>query len=211
MDYLTALEDKLGYKFPVLVHYQMLDEYFPAVGLERAYENQRYVELTLQTVYSGEANALGAGKSPSAAVVYDILDGKYDDFLADYARQLKDFGHPVLFRLNNEMNGDWCWYSAFYTGKDTDLYKALWRYIHDIFVQNGVDNVVWVWNPHDLSRPAFEWNSYLLYYPGDEYVDVVGMTGYNTGPIFPGNAGGNLTRFIRQCTRNTRRFSISRL
>jgi len=119
-------------------------------------------------------------------MVYDILDGRYDDYFIAYADKLKEFGHPVLFRLNNEMNGDWCWYSAFYTGKDAEMYIKLWRYIHDIFVDRGVDNVVWVWNPHDVSLPAFKWNHYLMYYPGDEYVDVVGLTGYNNGTYFPG-------------------------
>ncbi|MDR3564248.1 MAG: glycosyl hydrolase [Negativicutes bacterium] len=186
MTYLEALENKLGFHFPFLLHYQMFDEYFPVMGLQRAYDNNKYVELTLQTVFSGEANALWAGSNRNETMVYDILDGKYDDYFADYARHLKDFGHPVIFRLNNEMNGDWCWYSAFYTGKDAELYQAMWRHIHDILDQNGVDNVVWVWNPHDLSRPAFKWNDYLLYYPGDEYVDIVGLTGYNTGTYFPG-------------------------
>ncbi|MDR3590145.1 MAG: glycosyl hydrolase [Negativicutes bacterium] len=186
MTALTELEKKVGYSFPILLHYQMFGEYFPAMGLQQAYENKKYVELTLQTVRAGEANALWSGPSGNETVVYDILDGKYDDYFADYASRLKEFGHPVIFRLNNEMNGDWCWYSAFYTGKDAELYQAMWRYIHAIFQREGVENVVWVWNPHDLSRPAFKWNHYLMYYPGDEYVDIIGLTGYNTGNYFPG-------------------------
>jgi hypothetical protein len=184
---LNELEAKLNFKFPFLLHYQMFDEYFPMMGLNKAYEDKRYVELTLQTVYSGQVNALWADKDRSnARMVYDILDGNYDEYFEEYARKLKAFGHPVIFRLNNEMNGDWCWYSAYYTSKDPELYKALWRYIHTIFDRNGVDNIVWVWNPHDLSRPDFKWNNYMAYYPGDEYVDIIGMTGYNTGTYFPG-------------------------
>jgi len=186
MTYLAEMEQSVGFSFPFLLHYQMFDEYFPVMGLQKAYDNKKYVELTLQTVCSGEANALWAGSNRNETMVYDILDGKYDDYFAEYAQHLKDFGHPVIFRLNNEMNGDWCWYSAFYTGKDTELYQELWRYIHDIFERNGVENVVWVWNPHDLSRPAFKWNHYLMYYPGDRYVDIIGLTGYNTGNYFPG-------------------------
>lgn len=183
---LNELEDKLNFQFPVLLQYQMMDNYFPSIGLEHAFEQGRTVELTLQTVYSGDANALWAGTNRNVSMVYEILDGKYDDYLVEYAQHLKDFGHPVIFRLDNEMNGDWCWYSAFYTGKDAELYKDLWRYIHDVFAKNGVDNVIWVWNPHDLSRPNFKWNHYIMYYPGDEYVDVIGMTGYNTGTYFEG-------------------------
>lgn len=186
MNRLGELENQLEHRFAVLLHYQMFDDYFPVYGLQNAYENGRYVELTLQTTYAGEVNALWQNSSRNLTMVYDILDGKYDDYFADYARKLKEFGHPVLFRLNNEMNGDWCWYSAYYTGKDTELYKALWRYVHAVFERNGVDNVIWVWNPHDRSLPDFKWNNYLMYYPGDECVDVIGLTGYNTGNYFPG-------------------------
>ncbi|SDE21970.1 glycoside hydrolase family 26 protein [Sporomusa acidovorans] len=174
---LDLLESQLTYTFPVLVRYQSFDENLPVMGLQAAYERGRTVELTLQTAYNFTDNS---------SAIYDILDGKYDEYFNRYATQLKAFGHPVLFRLNNEMNGDWCWYSAHYYSKDAELYKAMWRYIRTIFDQNDVDNVIWVWNPHDLSFPDFKWNHYLMYYPGDEYVDVIGLTGYNTGNYFLG-------------------------
>lgn len=186
MHYLTALESKLEHKFPFLIRYHGLDEQAPVRGLQKAYDTGRYVELTLQTTHSEDVNALLHHSAKNAAIMYAILDGQYDDYLTEYAQKLKQFGHPVLFRLNNEMNGDWCWYSAYYAGKDTDIYKAVWKYIHNIFDSNGVDNVLWVWNPHDVARPDFKWNHYLMYYPGDEYVDIIGLTGYNTGTYFPG-------------------------
>lgn len=189
MTNLLRLEESFGYRFPFVIRYQSLDENMPLQGLQNAYQHQTYVELTLQTLLQEagvNALKLGASGQTNAGIVYDMLDGQYDDYLAEYARRLKEFNHPVLFRLNNEMNGDWCWYSAYYTGKDADLYIALWRYIQTVFANHGVDNVIWVWNPHDLSRPDFKWNHYLMYYPGDEYVDLIGLTGYNTGTYFPG-------------------------
>ena len=186
MSYLTKLENAVEYRFPFLIRYHGLDESVPLRGLEQAYADGRYVELTLQTAHTDNVNALLFENSPNAGVLYAILDGKYDDYFRQYAKKLKEFGHPVLFRLNNEMNGDWCWYSSYYSGKDTEIYKAAWRYVHDIFTASGVDNVLWVWNPHDVSRPDFKWNHYLMYYPGDQYVDIIGLTGYNTGTYFPG-------------------------
>ncbi|SCM82042.1 Endoglucanase H [uncultured Sporomusa sp.] len=174
---LDILEEQLNYTFPILVRYQSLDENLPILGLNSAYEHGRTVELTLQTSHDFV---------DSSDAIYDILAGKYDDYFQLYARQLTAFGHPVLFRLNNEMNGDWCSYSAFYYSKDAELYKAMWQHIRRIFDENGVDNVLWVWNPHDLSFPDFKWNHYLMYYPGDEYVDIIGLTGYNTGTYFAG-------------------------
>jgi len=174
---LDIIEQQLNYTFPVLLRYQSFDERLPILALNAAYERGRTVELTLQTTYNFTDNS---------GAIYDILSGKYDDYFNIYAEQLKAFNHPILFRLNNEMNGDWCWYSAHYYSKDAELYKTMWRYIRTVFDNHGVDNVIWVWNPHDMSFPNFKWNHYLMYYPGDEYVDVIGLTGYNTGNYFSG-------------------------
>ena len=45
-------------------------------------------------------------KGDNSSIIYDILNGKYDDFFRLYAQKIKEFNHPILFRLNNEMNGD---------------------------------------------------------------------------------------------------------
>lgn len=180
-DFLNSLEERLDYTFDFIVRYQNLDTNFPMEEMLNAYHNNKYVELTLQTMMTTD-NASNPG------IIYDLLKGKYDEYLHQYARDIKAFGHPVLFRLNNEMNGDWCIYSSYYTSNDTELFKASWRYIYDIFQENGVDNVLWVWNPHDLSFPGFQWNHYLAYYPGDKYVDIIGLTGYNPGNYFKGES-----------------------
>jgi hypothetical protein len=174
---LEAIEQKVDYQFPFLIRYQPMGDDVPIIALSRAYLEHRYVELTLQTYFYDKDNA---------SVMYDILDGKYDNYFRQYAKDLKAFSHPILFRLNNEMNGDWCWYSSLHTAKDTEIYKSVWRYVHSLFKQEGVNNVLWVWNPHDRSFPNFSWNHYLAYYPGDDVVDIVGMTGYNTGNYFSG-------------------------
>ncbi len=178
-DFLNSLEKKLDYTFDFLVKYQCFSSGgFPMKEMINAYNNNRYVELTFQTMYNGEKD--------NSSIMYDILKGKYDSYFADYAKNIKEFGHPILFRLNNEMNGDWCVYSSYHASKDAGLFKAVWKYVYEIFEENGVDNVLWVWNPHDISFPNFKWNHYLNYYPGNEYVDIVGLTGYNTGTYYPG-------------------------
>ncbi len=177
MDYLKSLEKDLDYQFDVLVRYQTLDNSAPVEELQTAWDNNRVVELTMQTMAKGADNA---------AITYDILDGKYDTYLRQYARDLKRFGKPVLFRLNNEMNGDWCTYSAYHYSRDPELYKEMWRYVHGLFKAEGADNLLWVWNPHDNSFPNFKWNSAFNYFPGEDTVDIVGLTGYNAGTYHPG-------------------------
>ncbi len=182
-DDLKAKEEQIGYKFPILLHYTALRpdlaSYVSGVTylLDTAYEDGRTIELTLQT-------PLGAG-GPNR--IYRILEGEFDGFLHDYAKAIAKFGHPVLFRLFNEMNGDWCDYSAYYTSRDPEMFKAAYRYIYSIFEEEGANaNTIWIWNPNAGSFPNYMWNDQRCYYPGDEYVDVVGLTAYNTGTYYKG-------------------------
>ncbi len=183
MSELKAIEDKFNYEFKFLLVYKHIQKTYPEGyvknTLESAYHSGRTVELTLQATGQdkGEGN-----------MVYDVLDGKYDAFLQSFARETAQFGHPVLFRLCNEMNGDWCSYSAYHTSRDTEIYKEFYQYVYGIFRNAGADNVIWVWNPNEKSFPDFKWNNEALYYPGDEYVDVVGLTGYNTGTYHKGES-----------------------
>ncbi|MEQ8201421.1 MAG: glycosyl hydrolase [Syntrophomonadaceae bacterium] len=180
MDRLRTLEQQMDYEFPVILMYSHVKQYPPGyVGraLEKAYAAGKLVELTLQSKEAapGEPN-----------MVYNILNGEQDQFLRTYAREVAGFGHPVLFRPFNEMNGDWCAYSGYHTSRDPEIFKELYKYIYRIFAEAGADNVIWIWNPNERAFPDFKWNNEVMYYPGDRYVDVVGLTGYNAGTYYPG-------------------------
>lgn len=175
--YMDQLENMMGYEFPVIVRYQHMNENFPMNEMLSAKMKNKVVELTMQTT-----ELEGSDKD----ITFEILNGSYDEYFSSYAQDIKNLDHPVLFRLNNEMNGDWCQYSAYHYGKDADLYTELYRYIFEIFQANQADNVIFVWNPNERSYPDFSWNHYMAYYPGDEYVDIVGLTGYNNGNYYSG-------------------------
>jgi len=171
---LTQYEARFDYQFPVLLQYTDFDSVSLEKRLNTAWSKGKVLELTLQT----------SATEDGSNMMYDILQGEQDEFLRNYARTIRDFGHPVLFRFGNEMNGDWCPYSGYNTSKDPLIYKAAYRYIYEIFSQEGVDNAIWVWNPNGEDLPDFRWNDALMYYPGDQYVDVVGLTAYNTGTYY---------------------------
>lgn len=79
---------------------------------------------------------------------------------------------PVLFRPWHEHTGSWFWW-----GKDhcsTDEYKQLWHIMREVFDAAGVDNVLYAYSP-DLQGP----DAYMERYPGDEYVDLLGLDGYH--------------------------------
>lgn len=175
------LEQKLEYCFDVYLLYSNFGE-TPYLNGESVYDalclscpEDQIPELTLQTVDDNRGNML-----------LRTLDGEFDVFLHAYAKEVAAYGRPVLFRLANEMNGDWCVYCAFHYCRDPDLYVAFYRYVFDVFQQENADNVIWVWNPNHRSFPDFKWNNEILYYPGDAYVNVVGLTAYNTGNYYEG-------------------------
>ncbi|MHB1390369.1 MAG: Ig-like domain-containing protein [Thermoleophilia bacterium] len=64
------------------------------------------------------------------------------------------------------------------------LHIPAWRHIHDIFVQEGATNVSWIWSPNRDGSTAAAAYAFNTYYPGDNYVDFVGLSGYNWGTLF---------------------------
>lgn len=178
MEKFEALEAKTGRLELALLYTEISDEYDPALvygGLVNAWNSGKVCEVTLQSDND-------AGND----VVYDILKGRYDDFLNKYAADVAAFGHPVLLRPFNEMNGEWCNYAGFHLSRDPDLYIRLYKYVYGIFRAHNAENVVWIWNPNETSYPNYKWNAAELYYPGGELVDAVGLSGYNAGTGIPG-------------------------
>lgn len=172
------LEKRLNKRFEFLMTYSDFTTPMPFLGTYEAYKDNRFMMLTLQPWVDG---------SRDHVVTMDIINGYYDEYLTNWALSIKKLKNPVLFRPSNEMNGDWSTWSAWYLGKDTDLYIEAWKRIYKIFKEVHADNAYFVWNPHDRSYPNYPWNNSHLYYPGDEYVDFVGLTGYNNGTSYTGD------------------------
>jgi beta-mannanase len=77
------------------------------------------------------------------------------------------------------MNGDWFEWSGARNGQDPDGYVRAWRRLHRIVGEQGASDVAWVWSPNWNSSPDVGWNQFRHYYPGDAYVDWVGVSGYD--------------------------------
>ena len=109
----------------------------------------------------------------------DILDGGSDALIARAARRLAGFARPVLLRWAWEMNGDWYAWGGVKNPEHSAGFVKCWQRIHRIFADQGATNVSWVWSPNWDSATGESWNQIQDYYPGDQYVDWVGMSGYN--------------------------------
>ena len=112
----------------------------------------------------------------------DIAAGRYDQNIKNLAHKLAQFnneaGGTVLLRLNHEMNGHWYPWAEGTRGNPPGAYAAAWRRFVDTVRQTGTGRttVLWIWSPNIL-RGAQE-DAISQAYPGDQYVDYLGLTGY---------------------------------
>jgi hypothetical protein len=113
--------------------------------------------------------------------MFNVLNGYYDDHFRDIARDIRDYGYPVLFRLNNEMDTDWVSYAAIVTLLDPDIFIMTWERMYRIFEEEGVDNCIWIFNPFGVSIPFSNWGDWLCYLPDLKTVHVLGLTSYEDG------------------------------
>lgn len=118
-----------------------------------------------------------------------VIDGTWEnqvavkdvEKLAGYLKLLQEAKIPVLWRPFHEAAGDYTWGSWFWWGSQgakatKDLY--LWLY-NKLTYEYGLNNLIWVWTVQTSSagQPA-DLATIKEWYPGDEYVDIVGTDLY---------------------------------
>ena len=100
------------------------------------------------------------------------------DKISKHFQRLQTQGIAAIWRPIHEAAGGWFWWGS----KGAEAYKALYALVYDRMVNtNGLKNLIWVWN---IERdPAIGYDYKALngaWYPGDEYVDIIGVDIYNS-------------------------------
>ncbi len=121
---------------------------------------------------------------PTAAVSH-VLEGgslnpKYKAWLSKVAvflnglKTKKGNSIPIVFRPYHEMNGSWFWWGH---GNCTpNEFKLLWKETFEFLTQkHNVHNLLYCYSTDAVKSEA----EYLRYYPGDEFVDILGMDLYH--------------------------------
>jgi hypothetical protein len=103
-----------------------------------------------------------------------ISKGTYDKYIRTWAQEAKKIGEPIFIRFAHEMNDPYRYPWGPQNNKPED-FRMAWRHVYHVFQEEGVDNVVWVWAPH----PSYKY--FDVFYPGDDYVDYVGLGVLNFG------------------------------
>lgn len=94
------------------------------------------------------------------------------DRAVPYLQQLNEAGVPVLWRPFHEFDGMWFWWGK---GGGENFVK-LWQLMYERYTNVwGLNNLIWVLGYSNSGMDLENW------YPGDEYVDIIGGDSYDDG------------------------------
>jgi Glycosyl hydrolase family 26 len=110
---------------------------------------------------------------PDDQSLWSIANGSYDSYLRRSARTALGWGGELMVRFAHEMNGDWYPWDG-----SPSAYVAAWRHVVTVFREAGATNVRWVWSPNVDRTGSMP---FAAYFPGEPWVDYIGLDGYNWG------------------------------
>lgn len=115
-----------------------------------------------------------------------IIAGACDRYLAAFAQGMKALNVRFLLNFAHEMNSVSQPWSPTNFGQPPSVYVQMWRKVKSVFDAQGATSVEWVWAPIYQSNPNTAANNPNAYYPGNEYVNWVAVSGYNYYSQMPG-------------------------
>jgi Glycosyl hydrolase family 26 len=170
---LDAFEARAGKRVGLYLYY----ESFAHSRFEPAQADAIRARGALPAITWEPWDPAGTADQPDYAL-QRIISGTYDDYIGEWATEIGAWGHPLLLRFAHEMNGDWYPWCETVNGNRPGDYAAAWRHVHRIFRAAGATNAKWAWTPYVRLPGSLP---LAALYPGDEYVDWVGLDGYNWG------------------------------
>lgn len=115
-----------------------------------------------------------------------------------WANEAKNCSTNLLVEFGTEVNGVWFSWNGYYYGGGTcdeygdpnypdgpEIFRDSYRHIIDLCNQQGCDNITWFFHFDVNDAPEEWWNNPIYYYPGDDYIDWIGVSTY--GPFQRGD------------------------
>lgn len=171
----SDFEEMLGRRVPTVVIFKDFKSPFPIADCQEARVRAKTLQITWEP-WLNYVNPIN---------LRDIVAGRYDTYIDSWASASKTFGNEVWIRWGHEFNGNWYPWSTTNNSKNPKIYAAAFRHVRDRFNRVGAFNVRWVWCINAETVPNIGWNNPLLAYPGDSYVDMISIDGYNFGTAIP--------------------------
>ena len=120
-----------------------------------------------------------------------IIDGDFDTELTQWAIDAKNTNTPLLVEFGTEVNGDWFPWNGKYNGADEKIsygdpnlydgaerFRDAYRHVIDICNNQAANNITWFFHVDAYGNPDLDWNKIENYYPGDDYIDWLGVSIY---------------------------------
>ncbi|MES2285971.1 MAG: glycosyl hydrolase [Bacteroidota bacterium] len=170
-------EKKLGvvhFFQPFAVDGGNTQNHYPSIERINKIVHQGYIPMI--TLEDHFVNAKPNVKQPN---LYSIVEGHFDSFFKEWATEIKQVDGYILLRILHEFNGDWYPWCTVNNDKNPQLLIKAFQHIHAIFKEQKVTNVKFIWCPNSTSFPQEKWNYIMNAYPGDAYVDCIGLDIYN--------------------------------
>jgi hypothetical protein len=113
---------------------------------------------------------------PRGTTNAQVASGADDAYIRQFAQAVGQVNNQVIISYGQEMNGNWYDWGTNGAGNSnpTDFVNA-WKHVWNIFQQEGIYNVTWLWDPNVAYTGSTPFKSI---YPGDQYVTWVGLDGY---------------------------------
>ncbi|MFH1709537.1 MAG: glycosyl hydrolase, partial [bacterium] len=170
--YIQGFEKTFKKKPSMIMWYMDYSSDFPAEDCESVYQYGAVPHIVWEPWLWGDEEKIKLD---------NIINGEWDKYMEDWAKDIKAYKKTVFLRWGHEFNIEKYPWGIGNNGKDPDKYIKAFRHVHDIFKKAGAENVKWIWCFNNYPNPDENWNSWDLAYPGDEYVDWIGIDGYNWG------------------------------
>lgn len=121
----------------------------------------------------------------------NILEGRFDADLRAWCAALRSLNRPVIAEYGTEVNGEWFPWNGKWNGKGRkdgygdprepdgpERFRDAYRRIISLCRSEGATNITWVWHVNAADWPRKKWNRLEKYYPGDEWIDWIGVSIY---------------------------------
>jgi hypothetical protein len=168
----SDLEELVGRRIPTIVIFRDFKSPFPVEDAREARLRAKTLQITWEPWHFS---------NPDAIKLKNIVAGKHDKYIDSWALAAKSFGNELWIRWGHEFNGNWYPWSISSNNKNAKLYVAAFRHVRSRFDKVGAQNVRWVWCYNAENVPNASWNDPVRAYPGDNYVDMIAIDGYNFG------------------------------
>jgi len=167
---LSAYEQLIGGRAAIASYYYGYGDVFPG-ALERTFADSGRRKVLL---------SWDMGPTRFA----DWSSGKQDRYLDQIVAAAKAYPYAVYVRPWPEMNGDWQPFQPTVLGDKPyggtyAQFKAAWQHVVTYTRQRGATNLKWVFNP--TADTYAETTAVSSIWPGEAYVDVLGLDGFNWG------------------------------